>query len=241
MKNTFDTVNVLDVNITSCDMRQAVDATTRIIRGKRRGIICTPNPEIVMAAQKDPAFRDLLNRAELCLPDGVGVVIASKLLGKPLPERVAGYDFIHELFPRGFSFYLLGAKPGVAERAANNLRARYKGINILGTHDGYFKDDAPIVAEIKALRPDVLVVCMASVRQEKWAVKYRDEIDFGVAVGLGGTLDGIAGDVKRAPVWMQRIGCEWLYRVLIQPARILRLAVMPVFLYKVCIQRLTKK
>ncbi len=230
-------VDVLGVKVCAVTMNEAVQYAEYLLREKRKSVVFTPNPEMVSYAQKDRGFLGILNSADMLLADGIGVVIASRMLGAPLPERVAGYDFIHHLFDKPYSFYLFGAKPGIADMAAEKLRQRFSGINIVGTADGYFKDDKPIIVDINQTRPDVLIVCLGSPRQERWIAKNLSNLDIGFAIALGGTLDGIAGNVKRAPVWMQRCGLEWFYRVLKQPSRLPRLLSIVAFLLKVLFKR----
>ena len=126
--------------------------------------VVTPNPEIVWLARKQPELKDALNAADLVIPDGIGIIYASRILGAPLPARVPGielaYGLLEKMAEQGEPVYLLGAKPGVAERAAENLKARYPGLVIAGTGDGYFQDDGPVIQRINACRPRILLVCL---------------------------------------------------------------------------------
>ena len=232
-------VGILGVGVDKFNMRQAVERTLALLAQRNRIVICTPNPEHVICAQKDEEFRRIVNEADLAIADGVGIVIASRLIGKPLP-RVPGYDFVHELFQRDLTFYFLGGKPGVAETAKQKLEEKFSGIKILGTHDGYFTDDAPIIADINAVKPDVLIVGLGSPKQEKWIDRNKDLLEVGAFIGAGGSLDGIAGNFPRAPLFMRKIGLEWLYRVAKQPSRIKRIAGFPRFFCKVFLSRFKK-
>ena len=196
--------------------------------------VVTPNPEIVMTAQKDPAFQKVLSGADLVLPDGIGVIKAAAILGRPLKERVPGIDVAVALMGRmagsGTRLFLLGAKPGVAEVAAEKLRAAYPGLQICGTHDGYFQDDAPVVEAIRAARAEVVFVCLGAPKQEFWMARNGPETGAKLMLGLGGVLDVFAGAVERAPERWQRMGLEWLYRLIREPSRIGRMARLPLFL-----------
>lgn len=196
--------------------------------------VVTPNPELVNLARANRSYRDLLNGADLTLPDGVGVVYASRLLGRPLSGRVPGIDFaagLMELLARDKRrLYLLGAKPGVAEKAAENLKRTYPGLTVCGVHDGYFSDDEKVAEGIRASGADVVFVCLGAPKQEEWMVKYGPGTGAHLMVGLGGSLDVFAGTVKRAPEAWRKLGLEWLYRLLQQPGRVVRMAKLPLFL-----------
>lgn len=207
--------------------------------------VVTPNPEFILAAKKDDAFRDVLNKADLALPDGIGVVYASKILGRSLKGRATGVDFAQGLMASmavtGKKLFLLGAKPGVAEQAAARLTAAHPGLQICGTHNGYFPKDGPVVEEIRASGADVVFVCLGAPKQEKWMEKNGDATGVALAVGLGGCLDVFAGNVQRAPELMQKAGLEWLYRLYKEPQRIGRMAKLPLILADAAAARLGGK
>ena len=223
-------VEILGVKIDNITMAQAVDKVNSFFDGKIHTIF-TPNPEIIMLAQNDKELKNALNSADVLLPDGIGVVIGAKLIGKPLPERVAGFDFTCNLLKTDRTFYLLGAKPGVAETAAEKLKAQ--GVKIVGTQHGYFTDDTEIIADINNMKPDILLVCLGAPKQEKWIYKNKDKLNVALCLGVGGTLDVIAGTAKRAPMIYQKLYLEWLYRAVKEPYRIPRLMALPQFIIKV--------
>lgn len=233
--------DILGVQFDNLTLADAVERGVRLVSEHRAAYVVTPNPEIVMAAAKDEGLMRALNAADLVLPDGIGVVYSAKILGTPLTERVPGIDFASGLLARlaekGGSAYLFGAKPGVAEAAAEKIAARYAGIAVAGTQDGYFDDDADILADINAKKPDFLFVCLGSPKQEKWMQAHAGKLDVGVMAGLGGCLDVFAGNVDRAPEKMRRLGLEWLYRLYREPARIGRVARLPGILVKAAGQR----
>ena len=204
--------------------------------------VVTPNPEFLLAAEKDPEFRRVLNAADLVLPDGIGVVYSAKILGTPLKERVPGIEFaeamLSALNDMGGRLYLLGAKPGVAEEAGRRICARYPALVLCGTHDGYFKDEQAILPEIAAAKPDLLFVCLGAPKQEKWMARWGQHTGAKLAIGLGGCLDVFAGNVQRAPERWQKLGLEWAYRLKKEPKRIGRMAKLPLVLVKAAGQRI---
>lgn len=203
--------------------------------------VVTPNPEIVWLARKQPELLEALNRADLVVPDGIGIVYAARILGTPLPARVPGIELaaglLRHMADSGDPVFLLGAKPGVAERAADRLKQEYPGLRIVGTGDGYFREDEPVIERINACKPRLLFVCLGFPRQELWMARYRDQIDAGLMLGLGGSLDVFAGDVKRAPMIWRRLNLEWFYRLICQPSRLGRMLKLPVFLLSVVWER----
>ncbi len=230
-------VNILGVGIDKMTVQGASDQILSWIsdeNGQTRAVY-TPNSEIVMMAYRDHTLRDMLNRADMCTADGIGVVYASKIVKNPLGQRAAGYDIacalLQKLGGRGGSVYLFGAKPGVAEAAGREMAARYPGLQIAGCADGYFdgEKEQAIIADINYQRPDVLLVCLGAPKQERWIDQNRDKITAKVCMGLGGSLDVFAGTVKRAPVLFQKLGLEWLYRLCKEPRRIVRMMDLPRF------------
>ena len=226
-------VNILGVGIHAVTMPQTLDwieAAVRAPAGARRPRqICTANPEFVMTAQRDGEFREVLNAADLVLPDGVGLLWAARRRGASLPERVAGSDLIYRLAERagarGWRVYFLGAAEGVALAAAERLRALYPGLVVAGAFAG---DPSPasagaLVAGVRAARPDVLLVAYGAPAQDKWIARHKDELGVPVSLGVGGSFDFVAGMARRAPVWAQRAGLEWLHRLWRQPWRARRI------------------
>ena len=201
----------------------------------------TPNPEFLLAAKKDASFRRALLGADLVLADGVGVTYAAKILGRPLKGRVTGIGFAQGLMTwmarTGKRLYLLGAKPGVAELAAANLKAQHPGLLVCGTHDGYFQDNEAVAAQIQAAGAKVVFVCLGAPKQEWWIARYGAATGAQLMVGLGGALDVYAGAVKRAPEAWQKLGLEWCYRLLHQPSRVGRMAKLPLFLVQAMAQK----
>lgn len=238
-----DKIDILGILLDRVDYEKASQRVMEFLETPGAKIVVTPNAEIIMAAQKDERLKAAINGADLSLPDGIGVVLASKLLGCPLEERTTGFDLMMRLLKmaeeRGYSVFLLGAKPGVAEEAARNIKKRFPGIKIAGTHHGYFDEagEEKVVGIINEARPDLLFVAMGAPKQELFMARNRDKLNCRVAMGVGGSLDVLSGKVRRAPALMQKAGLEWLYRLLTQPSRFRRMGALPMFLVKVIFNR----
>lgn len=235
-------IEVLGVPVDNVNMEEALSAAMRLMERPGAAYCVTPNAEIVYETLTDQELKACVCQADLILPDGAGVVLGAKILKTPLREKVAGIDFAAGLMERmaetGKTLYLLGGKPGVAETAAEKLRERYPGLQICGARDGYFPEDGPVVAEINEKSPDVLFVCLGAGKQEKFMREHQKELQVGFMAGLGGSLDGFAGNVKRAPKWMIRCNLEWLYRLIKEPWRLGRMLRLPKFLWKVICMRM---
>ncbi len=226
-------IDVMGVGFDNVTMEEALQAAATEIKLHRGAYCVTPNAEIVWETMQDESYRNLVNQAALVLPDGAGVVMGANILKRPLKSKVAGIDFADrlagQLAKEGGSLYLLGSKPGIAEKAAENLQNKHPGLVIAGTADGYFKDETVIVEKIKKAAPDVLFVCLGAPKQEMFMAKYQDVLPVGLMAGLGGSLDGFAGAVKRAPKWMINCKLEWFYRLLKDPKRLGRMMRLPKF------------
>ena len=234
--------DVLGVAFDDVAMDEAVDRALAMLEEDGPHLVVTPNPEIVQRAKQDPEFAQILARAHLVIPDGIGVIYAAKILGRPLKGRVPGIDFAAALLGRaagmGKRLYLLGAAPGVAEQAAVNLQASYPGLVVCGAHDGYFQEDGPVADAIRAARADIVFVCLGFPKQEKWIAANGEAAGARLYIGLGGSLDVFAGKVERAPESFQKLGLEWLYRLIRQPSRIGRMSKLPLFLVSAAGERL---
>ena len=237
-------VNVLSIGFDNITLDEAVLKAVSLIERRQGAYVVTPNPEIVMMAQENAELKETIACANLVLPDGIGIIYGAKILGTPIKERVPGIDFVSKLMEslseRKGTVYLLGAKPGVAAKAAENLEKQYNGLKVVGTHDGYFTDDSEIIAEINRLKPDLLFVCLGFPKQEIWMRDHLFDLDVGIMAGLGGSLDVFAGEVRRAPVLWQKLGLEWLYRLMKEPSRIGRMMRLPQFLLCVMKERVKK-
>ncbi len=231
----MDKVNILGVNVDCVTNDEAVEKIITMLSENKDHAVFTPNSEIILMAYKDSNFCNILNSADLLTADGIGVVYASRILKKPLSERVAGYDVacgvIDRIAETGHRLYLFGGKPGIAEQAAENLKAKYPFINIVGMHDGYFQPEetSAIIDDINASGADLLFVCLGAPAQEKWISANRDKLSCKVMMGIGGSLDVFAGVVERAPEKWCKLGLEWLYRLKKEPWRAKRMMALPKF------------
>ena len=236
---SLEKVEILGVNVNSLTMAEAVETVKNFIEKGERKLIATANAEMIMRATYDVELKTILNAADLVVPDGAGTVWAAGYLGHPMPERVAGYDLSQELMSlapsKKYKLYFFGSAPGVADLAKAKAEKWYPGIDIVGTRNGYFsaEDEQSIIADIKAKKPDSLLVALGVPKQEKWLYTHLDELNVPVSIGVGGSFDVMAGVMKRAPLWMQKAKLEWLYRGLKQPSRIGRLMALPKFVFKV--------
>ena len=232
MRVKTDVLGVLYDNVT---MQEALERGAALLEADAPAYCVTPNAEMAYEALHDEAFRAVLNGASLVLPDGAGVVLGAKILKTPLKQKVAGIEFAQNLLPileeTGKRLFLLGSKPGVAELAAEKMLQKHPKLCVCGTMDGYFKDDSEAVARINAARADVVFVCLGAPKQEYFMQKHAPELNVRLMIGLGGTLDGIAGTVRRAPRWMIRLQLEWLYRLIKQPSRLGRMMRLPKFVF----------
>ena len=232
-------VNILGVDVDAVTMAEAVDVVRRAMDTRAGVMVATANAEMLMRATHDEELRRILNASALVVPDGAGTVWAARHLGHAMPERVAGYDLAQELLrcapAEGRRVYFFGSAPGVAEKAKAKAEQLYPGIEIVGVRNGFFSpaDNTAIIAEIRAACPDLLLVALGVPKQEKWIAAHLAELDVPVAIGVGGTLDVMAGVMKRAPHWMQKAKLEWLFRGLMQPKRAGRLLALPKFVLKV--------
>lgn len=233
--NNKSRLNVLGVGVDTNDMNTSASILVDAMDGDDTFSVYTPNSEIILHAYKNPDYCKVLNRGDMITPDGIGVVYASRILRRPLPERVGGFDLANEVLRRvagtGKRVYLFGGKPGVADKAAEKICTLYPGTIICGTQDGYFdaEKERKIIEDINEKKPDLLFVCLGFPKQELWIDAHKDELCSKVCMGIGGSLDVFAGTVKRAPIGFQKLGLEWLYRLLKQPSRAIRMLALPKF------------
>jgi N-acetylglucosaminyldiphosphoundecaprenol N-acetyl-beta-D-mannosaminyltransferase len=233
-------MKILGIKINQVDFQQTLNIVGRFIKEKSPHQIITLNPEMIMTAQKDLEFKKVLNTSDLNVPDGIGVVWASKILGKPLKERVTGVDLVWALaklaHENSYSIYFVGAQEGIAQKAASKLKTKYPKMKIAGTESGS-PYDINLIERVRKAKPDILLVAFGYPKQEKWLKKYKHRLGASVCIGVGGAFDFISGKIKRAPLWVQKIGLEWFYRLLKEPWRIKRQLSLPKFAWLVLRER----
>lgn len=239
-------IEILGIKFDDISFRDTEEVIRRAIEEKSYLSIFTPNPEIALEAQRDTSLLALINSSELVLADGIGIIIASRILGEPICERVTGID-VGELIlsianEKSLRIFLLGGQMGVAEKAANEIKKRYEAITVCGTHHGYFekkgKENDTLVKKISAASPDVIFVCFGFPAQERWICENCTSIpSLKISAGLGGALDVWSKNVRRSPKILQKLGFEWLWRVIIQPKRIKVLFHIPIFFLKIFKQK----
>ena len=214
-----------------------------LLESDRYSMIFTPNPEIVMMAQKDLEYKNILSEGDLVIPDGIGIILASRIKKLGLEERLPGIEMMESILKycnnAKKSIYLLGTSSENVEKAANNIKEAYPNIKIAGYHDGFFDEaeELKIVDRINEVKPDILFVALGAPKQEKWMYKYRKILNVKVSMGVGGSLDIWSGSIRRAPKFFRKIGMEWFYRIAKNPLRLKRGLLLPKFLIKVIISR----
>lgn len=202
--------------------------------------IISGNPEVLYnGLNNNSLYENFIKENSIIIPDGVGTVLASKIVKNPVKEKIAGVEFVESLFQKfekeNKSVFLLGAKKSTLDKCIQILNKKYSKLNIVGKRDGYFniEDCEDLIDKINEIKPYALFVAMGSPKQESFIIKYMDRLNVKVFMGVGGSFDVISGEVTRAPKWMIKLGLEWLYRVLKEPFRIKRLSSIPKFLFKV--------
>ncbi len=233
-------VEILGVKIDNLNFREAIKKVGVLIDDGKKHYAVTPNPEFLVAAHSDLKFREILNKADLAVPDGIGLLWASRLLDKPLCERVTGTDLVDALCgiaaKKSWKVGFLGAGSGVAGKAASVLKEKYPKLKVVLACEEWENNFS--VAEVGYV--DLLFVAFGQVKQEKWIAENLDRIPVKVAMGIGGALDFIAGNKKRAPLWVRKMGLEWLFRLIQEPWRIRRQLALPYFVWLVLKEKMTE-
>jgi N-acetylglucosaminyldiphosphoundecaprenol N-acetyl-beta-D-mannosaminyltransferase len=232
-------IRLLGVRVHRVTMAMTLEAIRGFISSGRPHMIVTADASMIAMAQSDSELKEIVNAADLVTPDGSGLIKGAKILGTPLLERVSGVDICREICAMsaemGFSIFFLGSEPGIAEAAAENLQKQFPGMHVAGVRHGFFKpdQDAEIVALVRESGASVLLAGMGIPRQEKWIKQYLNELGVCIAIGVGGSMDIFSGKVKRAPIWMQNHGLEWIFRLCQDPSKIKKVAILPKFLIMV--------
>lgn len=232
---------LLGTELDALSLEEAVNRAMAEMKLRRSAYVVTPNAEMLVSARRNPALCEAVNGAALSLPDGIGVLLVSRILGTPISDRVTGIDFaaalMDEMAKKRMRVYLLGAREGVGRAAEQRLCARYPALVIVGVSNGYadLLDEERLISRINASGADLLLVCLGSPKQELWMQRNAPRLQVGLMAGLGGTLDVFAGHVRRAPALWRKSGLEWLYRLIRQPWRIGRVMRIPqLFFAAIC-------
>ena len=237
-------IEILATPVHRVTMDQTVQIVIRFMLEPRLHQIVTTNPEFVMTAQKDAEFRHILRAADLCIPDGVGLLYASRWLGAPLPERVPGSELVYRLAEtaaaQGWRLFLLGAAPGVAQAAADIFQKMFPDLVIAGTYAGSpaVEENDAIVERINSSQANILFVAYGAPKQDKWIARNREKLTaVRVAIGIGGSLVFVTGKAVRAPKWARNLGLEWLHRLYLEPWRWRRMLALPQFAINVFLSK----
>lgn len=238
-------VKLFDLLVDNVDMAGALNKVADFIAEGGFHFIVAVNPEKFMRVEQDHELKKIIQEAQLVIPDGVGVLYAAKIKGYELSGRVTGFDLMQSMISlaaiNGYRVFLLGAAPGVAEKASQVLKARHPELNIVGIRDGYFKDEDEVINEINETQPDILFTAMGTPKQEKWLTGNKEKLKVPVCMGVGGSFDVVAGNIERAPEYMQNLGLEWLHRLLKEPSRIVRMSNLPKFVFRVIKGKVTNE
>lgn len=239
------TIDILGVPVDSITMKEAVEKMGTFVAEGGTHTVYTPNAEIMMAAQRDPELKEILVNADMLTADGAGVVLASRILNRSVPEKVSGVDLVKEVLKTyssgGLRVFLFGATPGVAEEAGERIRTDYPGIEIVGCRNGYFtpEEEIEIVNTINSSDVDLLLVALGAPKQEKWIARYRKVLNAKICMGVGGTINILSGRVQLAPEFFRRNGLEWLHRLYKEPRRFIRMMDLPRFMLRVIWAKIT--
>jgi N-acetylglucosaminyldiphosphoundecaprenol N-acetyl-beta-D-mannosaminyltransferase len=236
---TPDRITILGLPVDRLDTDQTLARLEQFVKDRSPHLVVTADAAGIVQAQGDPEHRAIFLSADLVTPDSVGVLWAAKRQGTPIQARVSGVDLLDRICglsaDKGYRLYFLGAAPGVAELAAEKLRLKHPGCNIVGARHGYFppESDEVVAQEVAALKPDFLFVAMGIPRQEKFIRRTEKIIGAPVSMGVGGSFDVFSGKVKRAPKLFQRMHLEWLWRLLLNPKKIAKVKFLPIFVMMV--------
>jgi len=232
-------VSILGIPVDRLDFAGVLEMLDHFIQERVPRMVVTADASGIVAAQTDSEFRHILELADLVTPDSEGVIWAARRKGMPITERVSGVELVDQLCAmsaqKGYRVYFLGAAPGVAEMAAERMRLRHPGCHIVGTRHGYFpaESDEIVAHEVAEAKPDILFVAMGIPRQEKFIYRTMRIVQAPVAIGVGGSLDVFSGKAKRAPLFVQKMKLEWLWRLILNPKKISKAKALPVFVMKV--------
>lgn len=249
MEKNSKTIDIFSIKFNDYGKGKHLNEISERLRNGQRTVIFTPNTQMLLKAEKSERLRKLLNKADIRLPDGIGVLIAAQILGTPLNERISGIDMGEALLAlatkEGYSVFLLGGKKGRARKTARHFQKKYPALNICGCHNGYFSktgiENTTVIKKIVAAKPDIIFVCLGFPAQEEWIINNISELpSVKLAIGLGGSFDVWSGNIRRSPLLMRKYGLEWLWRAILEPKRLKILLDIPCFFCKIEKQKRTR-
>ena len=236
---------ILGIDVCITTYEELRNAIKNDIQEKKKSYIVTINPEKVIKAKKDESLKDILNNAKYQIPDGIGIIYASKIKKGKIKSRITGIDTMEMICDLSnkerFRIFMYGAEADVVEKAKIKLEEKYKKINICGYINGYEKNEKSVINKINNSKPDILFVALGSPKQEKFISQNFDNINCKILLGVGGSFDVISGKKKRAPKWVQKKGLEWLYRLIKEPKRFFRQTKIISFIFEVMLEKNNKK
>ncbi|MDT9337169.1 WecB/TagA/CpsF family glycosyltransferase [Clostridium perfringens] len=225
-------IKLLNTEVDNLTMEEAIDEAEKLLLENKTSYIVTPNVDHIVKLEEDKEFQEVYRNANLILTDGMPLIWISKIKKNPIKEKISGSDFFPKLCERaatkGYSIFLLGAAEGVAAKAAENLKEKYKGLNVVGTYSpsyGFEKKSDEVKYIIKIIndaKPDILAVGLGAPKQEKFLYKYKMDLNVPISLAIGASIDFEAGNIRRAPLWMQKFGLEWFYRLCKEPKRMFK-------------------
>jgi N-acetylglucosaminyldiphosphoundecaprenol N-acetyl-beta-D-mannosaminyltransferase len=235
MQRLRDRVKILGIDVDPISMNETLEILDEYVRAGEPKLIVTADAAGIVAAQSDEEWRAIMLGADLVTPDSVGVLWAAKRAGSPISSRVSGVELVEKLVEKGYRTYFLGAAPGVAAAARQRLSEKYPCANVVGVRDGFFREteEPGVAAEIRKLNPQVLFVAMGIPKQEKFLSRNMHTVGSVINMGVGGSFDVLSGNVKRAPLWLQRLRLEWLWRLIQNPKKWRKVASLPEFWWRV--------
>ncbi|MGM9920430.1 MAG: WecB/TagA/CpsF family glycosyltransferase [Bhargavaea sp.] len=241
----MEKIEVLNIELDNYTKEELLIELLESVKNNRKRFLVTANPEIIMMARQNPEFAEAIQSADYVVPDGIGLIIGSRIIGHPLKERIPGVELVEELLKisdeNNLAVYFYGAKPEVLKRLLDSVNKKYPGIRVAGSSDGYTSSPEAVAKQIESKSPDIVFVAMGAPKQEEWIYRHFKNYSKGIFVGVGGSFDVLSGTVKRAPVIWRKLNLEWLYRLLRQPSRWRRMMLLPTYLLAVIRDSLKRK
>jgi len=230
-------IKLFNLKLNTYSFPETIERIGEFVKGDKCAQVVTLSTEMLISGEKDKTFENIVNGAELVTADSAGIVWAAKKLAKINIDKVSGIDLVWEICRlsgiKKWNIFILGSTEQSISEAVRRLKEKYTDINIAGYHNGYFKEDQKVIDCINSKNADILFAAMGSPKQENWIYNNKEKLQVKVAIGVGGSFDVISGQYKRAPQWMINASLEWLYRLITQPRRFMRMLAIPKLMWKV--------